>query len=187
MAEEKEVKTTTEPTAEAAVPTTEDSDIPALVDSGSAAGAAAESKKETRSEKKSKKAMAKLGLKPVDGVTRVTLKKGKNMLFVIAQPDVYKNPNSETYVIFGEAKVEDPTQNALGAAARQFEEAAVAGGDAAPAPAAAAESETVDESGVEPNDIELVVGQTGATRAAAVKAIREAGGDIVNAIMALTK
>ena len=31
------------------------------------------------------------------------------MLFVIAQPDVYKNPNSETYVIFGEAKVEDPT------------------------------------------------------------------------------
>jgi hypothetical protein len=28
-------------------------------------------------------------------------------LFVIAKPEVYKSPASDTYVIFGEAKIED--------------------------------------------------------------------------------
>ncbi|KAF5834895.1 nascent polypeptide-associated complex subunit alpha-2 [Dunaliella salina] len=34
--------------------------------------------KQSRSEKKSRKAMQKLGMKPVPGVTRVTIKKSKN-------------------------------------------------------------------------------------------------------------
>ena len=29
----------------------------------------------------------------------------KNILFVIAKPDVFKSPASDTYVVFGEAKV----------------------------------------------------------------------------------
>lgn len=28
-------------------------------------------------------------------------------MFVISQPDVYKSPASDTYIIFGEAKIED--------------------------------------------------------------------------------
>jgi len=35
--------------------------------------------KQTRSEKKSRKAMLKLGMKPVGGVSRVTVKKSKNV------------------------------------------------------------------------------------------------------------
>ena len=35
--------------------------------------------KQSRSEKKSRKAMMKLGMKPVPGVTRVTIKKSKNV------------------------------------------------------------------------------------------------------------
>jgi hypothetical protein len=35
--------------------------------------------KQSRSEKKSRKAMLKLGMKPVPGVTRVTIKKSKNV------------------------------------------------------------------------------------------------------------
>lgn len=35
--------------------------------------------KQTRSEKKSRKAMLKLGMKPVTGVSRVTVKKSKNV------------------------------------------------------------------------------------------------------------
>merc|ERR1712073_281840 len=34
-------------------------------------------------------------------------KKAKNILFVVNNPDVYKNPNGDTYVVFGEAKIED--------------------------------------------------------------------------------
>ena len=41
------------------------------------------------------------------GIARVTVKKSKNILFVIGQPDVYKSPFSDTYIIFGEAKLED--------------------------------------------------------------------------------
>ena len=61
--------------------------------------------KQSRSEKKARKAMSKLGLKSISGVSRVTIRKSKNILFVITKPDVYKNPASDTYIVFGEAKV----------------------------------------------------------------------------------
>lgn len=61
--------------------------------------------KQSRSEKKARKLMSKLGLKLVQGVNRVTIRKSKNILFVINKPDVLKNPASDTYIIFGEAKV----------------------------------------------------------------------------------
>jgi len=76
--------------------------------------------KQSRNEKKGHKAVQKLGLKHITGINRVTLRKGKNYLFVISQPEVYKSPVSDTYVIFGEAKVEDTTNNALRDAADKF-------------------------------------------------------------------
>merc|ERR1712157_19140 len=75
--------------------------------------------KQNRSEK-TRKAMAKLGMKPVRGVLRVTVKKSKNILFVISKPDVFKSPVSDTYVIFGEAKIEDLSAQAQQSAAEQF-------------------------------------------------------------------
>ena len=42
------------------------------------------------------------------------------ILFVISKPDVFKSPSSDTYVIFGEAKIEDLSAQAAGAAAEQF-------------------------------------------------------------------
>ncbi len=61
--------------------------------------------KQSRSEKKARKAILKLGLKNFPGITRVTIRKSKNILFVIGKPDVYKSPASDTYIVFGEAKV----------------------------------------------------------------------------------
>lgn len=61
--------------------------------------------KQSRSEKKARKAMSKLGLKSVTGVSRVTIRKSKNILFVVNKPDVYKSPAGDTYIVFGEAKV----------------------------------------------------------------------------------
>lgn len=48
------------------------------------------------------------------------------------------------------------------------------------------DDEEVDEEGVEPKDIELVMTQAGVPRARAVKALKDADGDIVSAIMELT-
>ena len=76
--------------------------------------------KQSRGEKKARKIMSKLGLKQVTGVTRVTIRKSKNILFVINTPDVYKNPASDTYIVFGEAKIEDLSQQAQMEAAQRF-------------------------------------------------------------------
>merc|ERR1712205_205620 len=91
--------------------------------------------KQSRSEKKSRKAMAKLGMKPVPGIIRVTVKKSKNILFVIKEPDVFKtsadNPKAPaTYIVFGKAEIEDLSAQATSAAVEQFK-APGAGLDAA--------------------------------------------------------
>merc|ERR1719506_1953332 len=78
--------------------------------------------KQSRSEKKSRKAMQKLGMKAVPGIIRVTIKKSKNILFVVSKPDVFKSPASDTYIIFGEAKIEDLSAQAQQNAAEQFKE-----------------------------------------------------------------
>jgi nascent polypeptide-associated complex subunit alpha len=150
--------------------------------------------KQSRSEKKARKAVNKLGMKPVTGITRVQIRKSKNILFVISQPDVFKAANTDTYVIFGEAKIEDLNAQASSAAAEQFrmQETMASLAEKSGASKAAAEAEPeeeegeVDESGVEPKDIELVMTQAGVTRSKAVRALKAADGDIVSAIMELT-
>ena len=64
--------------------------------------------------------MAKLGLWQVTGVTRVTIWKSKNTLLIITKPSVYKSPASDTYIIFGEAKIRDTSQQARLEAAEKF-------------------------------------------------------------------
>ena len=129
--------------------------------------------------------MQKLGLRAVPGILRVTVKKSKNVLFVIHKPDVFKSPNSETFVVFGEAKSEDSSAASQAAAAKQFHPAAAAQAQAPPPPQMP--EETVDETGVEAKDIELVMSQAGCSRAAAVQALKDNDGDLVNSIMSLTK
>ncbi|CAL9145867.1 nascent polypeptide-associated complex subunit alpha-like protein 1 [Musa acuminata AAA Group] len=149
-----------------------------------------ENSKQSRSEKKSRKAMLKLGMKPVTGVSRVTIKRTKNILFVISKPDVFKSPNSETYVIFGEAKIEDLSSQLQSQAAQQFRMPDLSNAMAKPDESAAAaideDEEDVDETGVEPRDIELVMTQAGVSKGKAVKALKAHDGDIVGAIMDLT-
>jgi len=141
----------------------------------------------------------------VAGITRVTLKKAKNILFVISKPEVYKSPASDTYVIFGEAKIEDIAATAQAAAASQFspEDAAklvqsaagaagAAGSAATPAAAGSKgadaaddDSEAVDESGLDADEINTIIAQANCSRAKAVKALRK-NKNIVDAILELT-
>lgn len=110
---------------------------------------------------------------------------------MVSKPDVFKSPTSETYVIFGEAKIEDLSSQLQAQAAQQFRmqdlSKVMAKQDAAAAAAAPAdEEEEVDEEGIEPRDIDLVMTQASVTRAKAVKALKAHDGDIVSAIMELT-
>ncbi|KAF2639394.1 nascent polypeptide-associated complex, alpha subunit [Massarina eburnea CBS 473.64] len=160
----------------------------------------------SRNEKKARKAIAKLGLKHIEGITRVTLRRPKGILFVINQPDVYKSPSSNTYIIFGEAKIEDLNSQAQASAAQQLAAAEQAGAhdhaghdhdhDHDHGKGKAVEDkkeeeeeddgEEVDDSGLEAKDIELVMQQASVSRKKAVKALKENDNDIVNSIMALS-
>jgi len=157
--------------------------------------------KQSRGEKKARKLMSKLGLKHIPGVNRVAIRKSKNILFVINKPDVYKNPVSDTYIVFGEAKIEDLSQKAQLAAAEKFKAPGsdgpsalglnMEGGVAPTAGISKIQEESDDEgdaddSGVEAKDIELVMSQANVSRNKAVKALKNNSNDIVNAIMELT-
>ena len=113
----------------------------------------------------------------------------KQILFVISKPDVFKSPASDTYVIFGEAKIEDLSSQLQSQAAEQFKVPANLSNVVSKPEAESKvvdDEDDVDESGVEPKDIELVMTQAGVSRSKAVKALKAADGDIVSAIMELT-
>jgi nascent polypeptide-associated complex subunit alpha len=183
-----------------------DDDIPALEDQpqpGESAEAHEARKKQSRSEKKARKSLLKLGLKPIPEVVRVTIKQPKGLLFVFSKPDVFKSPTSETYVVFGEPKVEDLGSQAVAKAAEQFkanpELAAVAkGGDDDELPdlvedttskAEGKEEAGAEEDldGVDPADVNLVIAQTQASRAKAIKALKNHKGDLLAAILEVTE
>eukprot|EP00475_Leptophrys_vorax_P042694 TRINITY_DN80523_c0_g1_i1.p1 TRINITY_DN80523_c0_g1~~TRINITY_DN80523_c0_g1_i1.p1 ORF type:complete len:209 (+),score=59.97 TRINITY_DN80523_c0_g1_i1:180-806(+) len=143
--------------------------------------------KQSRSEKKARKAMQKLGLKQLTGVSRVTIKQSKSTLFAISRPDVFKSPASDTYIIFGE--IEDLSSHVQSQAAEQFKVPDFAVAEKAAEGVAAAEveeEEDVDATGVEEKDIELVMTQAGVSRGKAISALKSTNGDIVDAIMRLT-
>ena len=143
-----------------------------------------------RAEKKARKAMQKVGMKPVPGVFRVTVKKMKTQLFVITKPDVVKSANSDIYVVFGEAKMEDLSAQAQQSAAQRFthtpEVAKVGHSSMDVKRVEEVDESSVDETGLEPKDIELVMSQASCSRGRAVVALREANGDLVEAIMQIS-
>ena len=145
-----------------------------------------------RNEKKARKILLKLGLKPISGIERVTIKRSKNMIFAITNPEVYKNGDS--YIVFGEAKVEDPALQAQALASQRL---------ASQRPNPAAQNATqdskknisvieeesedvVDGSGLDEKDIKIVMEQGNVSRSKAIATLKANNNDIVNAIMELS-
>lgn len=158
-------------------------DMPELEQAGQGEGSPDQKgKKANRSEKKSRKAVEKLGMKPVIDINRVCVRKSKNILFVIAKPDVFKASN-DTYVVFGEATCEDLSAQAQANAAQQFAQSEM---PVQTKQKTVTDEGDADETGVAENDIALVIDQVGCTRAVAVKALKKNNLDIVETIMELS-
>jgi len=155
--------------------------------------------KQNKGEKKLKKAMSKLGMKPVTDITRVTLRKAKSLMLYIDNPEVMKSPGAEnTYIIFGEAKINDMTgglsQNEAEkyakpekAVSKEQPESSEKAQDKPAQADAKEDNEPLDETGLDNATIDMVVQHTQCTRNAAIKALRETDGDSVTAIINLTK
>lgn len=167
-----------------------------------------------KNEKKARDAIKKLGLKQIKGISRVTFKQRGNLIYAIDSPDVYRSA-AGTYVVFGEAKVDDMNQRyaeqaAAQAAAQENGEGhehsheghdhSHEGEDKTPEsitadlqnaslqekPAEEEDDGEVDETGLDPKDISIIIDQTQVSRAKAVKALKKHEGDMVNAIMELS-
>ncbi|CAG9328943.1 unnamed protein product [Blepharisma stoltei] len=146
--------------------------------------------KQSRGEKKCRKAMQKLGLKPVPGINRVTMKRAKNMLFIVENPEVMKSPNADIYVVFGVARFEDLNQMQAAAAAKDFaaeqpkkEEVPV---EPIKEDVAGEEEGDLDETGLKAEDITTIMNHCKVSKNKAIKALREANGDTVDAILKLS-
>ena len=144
------------------------------------------------------------------GVSRVSIRKSKSILFVINKPDVYKSPGSDTYIVFGEAKIEDLSQHTQLADVETFKppsSSIIQNVNRLAPPAEESDGEEVrfyclltdcfeaanqlwlfqlDASGLEEKDIELVISQANVSRNKAIRALKNADNDLVNAIMELT-
>ncbi len=155
-------------------------------------------RKVNKGEKKCKKALMKLGMKPVTGITRVTIKKSDEVVFAISNPDVLKSgTNDNCYVVFGQMAYEDPTMAKATTEAKQFakpeekkpEEVKKEEGKAPVAEVKKEEEkEEAPESaeGLNPTNIEMVMSHTKCSRNKAIRALRETNDDMVNAILKLT-
>eukprot|EP00796_Vickermania_ingenoplastis_P009108 gene9108-6399_t len=154
-----------------------DEEVPALE--------AAEVPQVSKQSKRYAKAMAKMGLKPEPNITKVGIAKAAALSFSIASPEVYRFPNSNTFVMFGDVVLDNmPTSE------QQAARVATAGAPSAATvvePVKAEEDEEeVDQGSIEDKEISVVMSQANVSRAKAIKALKANNGDLVNAIMELT-
>ncbi|EFA77391.1 putative nascent polypeptide-associated complex alpha subunit [Heterostelium album PN500] len=146
-----------------------------------------QARKTSRGEKKTRGAMAKLGMKPVPDIMRVTLK-SQGFLCIVAQPEVYKATGSDTYVILGETTFEDPNATRASKAAKKVEETAKSEAETTTTTTTATaevDDEDVDLQGLDPKDVEVVMKEAKASKAKVVEALKKTG-DIVSAVLELT-
>merc|ERR1711920_1123114 len=143
----------------------------------------------------------KLGMKQFAGITRVTLRKRDGYIFVINDPEVLKSADGgNSFVCFGEIKIDDPNQRLQQAEAKRFaeqnaaqqaqklaENATNAGSKPEAAKKSEANEEAANEDGLTPGHINMVMEHTGCTRNEAIGALRESNDDMINAVMKLTK
>jgi nascent polypeptide-associated complex subunit alpha len=148
--------------------------------------------KTAKGEKKVRKALAKLGMTKVDGVNRVTLRQKDNYILVVKDPEVFTSQQTEnTFIIFGELTFDDPEKKL----AKEEIEKMRAEGDKIKPEAKAEKTETIEivdeneevsEEGLDTESIETIMTEANVTRQKAVRALKAAGNDVVQALMNLS-
>ncbi|CBJ28674.1 nascent polypeptide associated complex alpha [Ectocarpus siliculosus] len=142
-----------------------------------------------RAERKSRQAVEKLGLRAVKGVFRMTMRTTNGVVFVVKAPDVFRHPRQETYVVFGSAETDGSGSEVRASRPpRSFvpppKKAAAVVPASRPDPLAV-ESDSIS-AGLDPADVLTLVSQVGCDSQAAIVALRQADGDVINAVLDLT-
>jgi len=148
--------------------------------------------KTAKGEKKVRKALAKLGMTKVEGVNRVTLRQKDNYILVVKDPEVFTSQQTEnTFIIFGELTFDDPEKKL---AKEEIEKMRAEGEKIKPEAKAentetieiVDENEEVSEEGLDAENIDTVMTEANVSRQKAVRALKAAGNDVVQALMNLS-
>lgn len=154
--------------------------------------------KYSRGEKKARRLLMKLDLERIPNVSRVTMRKAKNVLLCMDQPDVYKCPHTKTLILFGEVRVEDTSNAAAAQAAERYlndvnvrpgtQDNFGEGSNSASKMGIDDDEDDaqLDNGQLDEKDIQLVIMQSSCSRQKAIKALLKHNADVVNAIMELT-
>lgn len=153
--------------------------------------------KTSKGEKKFKKALIKAGSIPLEAVHRVTLRSAKDFLLCIDKPTVLKTGDKEnSFIVFGEPKFADFKSQFANAQAKKYEAGVTPVGVKAEEKAPEIIKEApFDEEAVEDlrpdepireEDITSMIEYTKCSRKMAIHALRQTGGDLVEAINKLT-
>ncbi|VWU49374.1 nascent polypeptide-associated complex subunit alpha, putative [Hepatocystis sp. ex Piliocolobus tephrosceles] len=151
-----------------------------------------------KGEKRARKLLVKLGLKPVNDVRNVIIKKSQKMAFTVANVDVYKIEGTDSYVIFGDAQTEDipnPLNNIAEKKPKDVEtptkatkkvdkiEKVKKNKKATEPEEAEVVDEELDEAAM--NDVKLIMSQTQCTKEKAIATLKKNNYDLVQSIMEL--
>ena len=161
-----EVEAKNAPTPQVQSTQDDDDDVPDLEEAESdaeqsqSANATTQQQTRNRNEKKVRKIMSRLDMRPVPSIVRAVIKT-VNGNFAIERPDVFASGSkgNETYIIFGEARQQQPLglrkngSNAAAEAARVLQEVEPVMEDKVEVVG----EEDVDVDGLEAKDIELVM------------------------------
>ncbi|KAJ3446480.1 hypothetical protein M0812_08289 [Anaeramoeba flamelloides] len=171
-------------------------------------------RRQSKLEKKIRRQVSKLKLKPLKGVNMVVIKKqSESSELIIYDPDVYVTRKKDHHVIFGVLTVQDPNKLLQQTAGDQVndllgkkeeekeveteekedeketkkeEEKETEKQEKKETEKTEEKKEEEDLTGINVEDIQIVMDQAKCTRTVAIKALKEAGGDKVNAIISLT-
>lgn len=142
-----------------------------------------------KSEKKVRKALAKLGMKKVEGVNRVTMKQKDSYILIVKDPEVFTSEqNQNTYIIFGELTFDDPDKKMSQEAIEQMKKEGEKLKTVTEKPAeqkveVIPEEGELSEEGLDKEAIETVMTEGKCSRQRAIKALRAHNGDPVEALL----
>lgn len=152
--------------------------------------------KMSKEEKKARRILLQLNIIPMLGFRRVVMRRTDNTLIIIDDPELYRPHNSDTYIIFGVPRCQEPLEQAQQTAAQRYkfadfllqnketgESTTDSGGD----DDGDDHDGKASAAGLNENDIDLIMSQCKVNRKKAIKAYKEHNYDLVNAIMHLTK
>ncbi|VDN60479.1 unnamed protein product [Dracunculus medinensis] len=134
----------------------------------------------SKAERRARRILKKLNTKPIQGISRICIKKTNKVQLIIKNPEVHLIVGVGTYLIFGKAELQNIPDDP------RFTTIQTLLPNEAPTVLEESSSDVEEDGSVEEKDIQLVISQANVSRKLALKTLKQTNSDIVEAILRLT-